>query len=213
MSKFHRKRHIYEEKKQLVTSLGIVGLSATMLAGGVAIRNSLSAKSNVISQEERYTDFDLSIFDSYVSVQNNQFTLDLPHDHGFTSLEIAQAENQIQESNSMIQDGNLELDEATGAATIVIDTGLERGEGVTKVTFHWNYARVYIARSMLIKGISAAVGAVAGMLAAKFGVPFLSDVVTKIVSGFFGILIGELITSGIWFDLNYFYVLSKSGLQ
>lgn len=56
---------------------------------------------------------DLSKFDDYVSVENNQYVLTLPEYHTFTAPEILQVQMQIKETNLMIAESQAFIDVST----------------------------------------------------------------------------------------------------
>lgn len=156
---------------------------------------------------------DYSKFDNYISIKNNQYTLNLPQGHSFSNYEILAVEKKLVESNALIFDTDIVIDEDTKSANIVIDGKEVRGEGKNYFKITWSYIEFGLSKTALKGGITAAVSAIAGNIASYFSFGTLTTLVSRVVGGMFGATVASKITHGIWVQAKYNAVLASYGKQ
>ncbi len=152
--------------------------------------------------EPSTTKENLEILDPYVEVINNQYVLSIPKDVHINSSLLQQAQIMINKTNEVIQKENLTIDPVTKTATLYDSAPVFYAykQGVNKVTFHWNRARIYLSKST----VKAIKGGSLGALG--FLTDYLPNVTTKLVAAILlGIIGTKEVKGGLWFDYNYFY--------
>ncbi|MFD1433248.1 hypothetical protein [Lacticaseibacillus yichunensis] len=147
--------------------------------------------------------------DPYVRVVENQFVLDIPQNLEVDATALQEARMLIVKTNQVISDNKATIDVATRTATFTSTTHdtasrLRYKNGLSKVTVHWNFVRIYISKSDLI-GVQAGLLAGLGVLVGK--VPDVRvEFVAAALIGFIGMLTPP---GGIWADYNYLLGFSQ----
>lgn len=176
------------------------------------INNNLSITNN----GEQNSSVDFQKFDPFVTVENNQYVLNLPSDHSFSEKEIYAVNQQLKFSNTLIFENSAILDSETETAHIAIPEqpgSMSRAVGSNWVNVYWNYISVGISRGYLRTGITASTSAVAGALATYYTWGATSTFISRIVGALVGHWASNKIHSGIWFHLNYYSGINKYGWQ
>lgn len=152
--------------------------------------------------ESSMAEENLETLDPYVEVINNKFVLSIPEDVHVDSELLQQAKMMINKSNEAIQNENLTIDPVTKTATLYDSAPVFYAykQGVNKVTFHWNRARIYLSKTSVRNVKGGSLGAL-GFLS-----KYLPGIKTKLVASIvFGIIGTREVKGGIWFDYNYLY--------
>jgi len=202
-------------------SIIAVTFAASILGGVSLINESVSADSLNQPQNTLVSNSDTGISDHLVDVVNsyvsfnhdmNKFVLDKNVKHVVTVHELNLIKDQINTTNKAISKSLTGTNDVTVVDSdnneFKINDGQNMsisGAGKTDIVFYWNYARIYLSKGTLQTAIGA--GAVVGGVYAP----------AKIVAaacGIVGLSAGH-ITSGIWFDYNYFVgvLVGNVGLQ
>lgn len=136
-------------------------------------------------------------FNQYVQVEDDRFVLFLPNEVNFQLEEIEKVRSIITATNSQIElakkDMSTDVYISTIEQTNLVKPALMRANGVNKVDFYWNYARVFLSKNTLF-GLGAG-ATVAGV--------YISAGTASAVVALLGYGLGGA-PSGIWFDYNYF---------
>lgn len=152
---------------------------------------------------------DVNSLDKYVVVSDNQYKLELPVGYNVDPDVVKATESLIAESNKTVKENDLHIDSVTKVATIAstasspleVSLAAKRAkyiEGKTKVELHWNYARIFISKTMA-NGIKAGTVGAAGVLAGK-----IPNVYTELAATALLGIVGYLdIKGGFYFDYNY----------
>lgn len=84
--------------------------------------------------------------------------------------------------------------------------------GVNKVSFYWNYARIFLDKRVTQILTGATIAFIIGYLGAS-AVAFSAGVLGTV--GFIASELSGAIRNGMWFDVNYFYFgkITKFGWQ
>lgn len=91
----------------------------------------------------------------------------------------------------------------TSNNTYIANPTVFRGFGVNKITFHWNYARVYLdrnqARALFQAGLAGGSTALGGFLGGIGGAA-----AGAAIGAYLSSVLGSYPNSGIWVDYNYY---------
>lgn len=143
--------------------------------------------------------------DKYVTVENNQYVL-----NEAAKQVIVQTNASITKSGSVI---NKETKEATNEFTVsengrkVISLNRAKAKkkkyhyGVNKVTYHWNYIRIYMDKKLtkaVVSGVIGGLGALVGEYVTGGAATVAIAVITPAVASY----VGDSIKSGVWVDYN-----------
>lgn len=162
--------------------------------------------------------------DSYVTVKNNQYVLSESAKTVVSEEEYNVAKQMIEQTNIAVANTGSVINRKTKAATndftlsddahsiISLDKSTlatrrkKYHYGVNKVTYHWNYIRVYLNKSLTQTVAAGAIGGLSTLIAnyvsgglAAFAVGAISSAVAT--------LVGNSIKGGVWVDYNF---LAKS---
>lgn len=127
-----------------------------------------------------------------------------------TSDEIKEVEDKVNVANLSLKqtlqqtnprEGRILVE--TSNRTYVANPTAFRGFGVNKITFHWNYARVYLdrnqARALFQAGLAGGSTALGGFLGGIGGAAAGAAIGAYLAS-----VLGSTPNSGIWVDYNYY---------
>lgn len=103
-----------------------------------------------------FTNITLSKFNSYVKVKKNQYVLQLPEGAQVSAVDIMAVSAHIRKANTIVIEDSLIKNSETKVAS-TSDFSLYSA-GINKVTFHWNYVRVYLSKTTINNVISGATG-------------------------------------------------------
>ncbi len=157
------------------------------------------------------TDEEAAQFDRYIVVKNNQYVIQIPKGVKVDPDLLKRATQQVQKTNEQLKTTPVIIDPSTKSAMYTLpvsqepqdpsgsnteDIDLERGrkKGVTKISFHWNYARVWLSRN------ATRAAAIGGIAVAGY---YISGGLVAGAAGALGYYAG-LIPGGIRFDYNYY---------
>jgi len=195
-----------------ITATPKITLNDSDELNNLSMNNNLSVTNDGLNSEE----INLEQFDQFVTVENNQYVLNLPTNHTFSEKEVYAANQQLEFSNKLIFENSAVLDADTEDAYIAIPElpgQMSRAAGRTYVNVYWNYISVGISKGYVQTGITASASAVAGSLAAYYTWGATSTFVSRIVGALVGKWASNKIHSGIWFHLNYYSGINKYGWQ
>lgn len=188
-------------------SILTVCFSATVLGGILLFNTPVSAdttgtiENEIVKQEpsKKIANSLEKIANPYISFSSsdNQFILDDSIKNVVTNNEFNMIEEQVIATNEAIKTSLQNDDYVTVKDPqnneFTINNVLLKGADKTDIEFHWNYARIYLSKSVLKTAVG--VGAVIG------GV-YAPAKIIQAACGIVGLNVNK-ITSGIWFDYNY----------
>lgn len=159
---------------------------------------------------------DLSQYDRYIEIVNNQYVLSAQGKANINLAEVNQVQQQLSYTNKIIADKGLTIDKenrtatyldfssaATSSNNLVSIAARKYKQGVTKIKFRWNYARVYLSKTA-VKNIGS------GM---SLGGIWIPHPIVKTACATLGVVVSRC-PGGIWFEYNYFATfLGKCGWQ
>ncbi|CCK82891.1 Putative uncharacterized protein yrbG [Lactobacillus equicursoris DSM 19284 = JCM 14600 = CIP 110162] len=211
------------KKNKKVVNLGIVSIAALLLVANVpAFKTEVSAATteNVTSKvPEILSESTQHRLDKYVTVENNQYVLNEAAKSVVSEKEYEAAKQVIVQTNASITKSgsviNKETKEATNEFTVsengrkVISLNRAKAKkkkyhyGVNKVTYHWNYIRIYMDKKLtkaVVSGVIGGLGALVGEYVTGGAATVAIAVITPAVASY----VGDSIKSGVWVDYNLF---------
>lgn len=73
-----------------------------------------------VAQPNVLSDKDISNFDQYVTVENNQYVLNLPKDNTFSDSKIAEVQYSLEKANQSVIEHNLRINQLTKTSQAVV---------------------------------------------------------------------------------------------
>ena len=158
--------------------------------------------------------------DPYVKVEHNQYVLSESAKNVVSAEEYRVAQQMIEQSNTVVANSGSVINRKTKVATndfTLSDensvVSLNKGTlatsrsryhyGVNKVTYHWNYIRVYLNKNLTQAVASGAVGGV-GTLIASYVTGGAATFAVGVISSSVDVLVTNGIKGGVWVDYNFF---------
>ncbi|WP_279034088.1 hypothetical protein [Lactobacillus intestinalis] len=192
--------------------------------------NAASIGTTTINQNTKVSLSVQEKLDKYVTVNNNQYVLSKESKSIVSEQEYAAAQQLIKQTNEAIKKTdsviNRETKVATNEFTLSDDKvkviSLNQGKatkrkkyhyGVNKVTYHWNYIRVYLNKNMTQTIASGALGGLGSLIASYVSggaATFAVGAITAAVTTF----VGNSIKGGVWVDYNFLAkTVTRTGWQ
>lgn len=185
-------------KQTIITVLTLATFSTMTFSPVFAKEQSVPENTQITSSSSDYST-NLNELSQYVTVENNQYVMNLPNNADIPSNVINDANAMINYSNQQIKQNNLTIDPVSKIAS---SSGIQtRSWGKNKVEFHWNYVRVYIDAGNLRLYYQVGVAALGGALAAVAENPLLIGAISGVTTGLG--MQADKIKDGIWYDYNF----------
>ncbi|AVH75873.1 hypothetical protein [Weissella koreensis] len=198
-----------------------LGMSAMLLLPTVASASTLTQNEtnkpnrssvtiqNVPNMDSTY----LTIYDNYVDVENNKFTLKESAYSDLNENILNKINNQITISNNIVNEAKLTIDKNTKTATFIEnnDNLNPISDGHNGFEVHWNYWRVYVSKQTVNSVISA--GAAGGGVILGGFLDFAGgEAVGAAIAEFIVSQWGH-VDNGIFFDVNFLFGINNWGWQ
>lgn len=180
--------------------LGIISLvSFNQIANADEVESkpdtTITSNGSLLSEEQ------VQQIDSYVTVENNQFVLNLPNNSNLTDQEIINAKSLITEANKAVFESNAKINPLTKSASVYpIQT---RAYGKNDIEVYWNFVRVYLDKGQAKALAAAAISGGSTALGGFFG-NIGGAAAGAAIGGYLASVAGNNINNGVWFDYNIY---------
>ena len=182
-----------------------------------------TAQASTIESSQTQSKLNLSTqkkLDPYVTVENNHYVLSENAKKVVSEEEYNAAKQVIAQTNAAVENSGSVINQNTKVATNDFTlsndensvVSLNKGElatrrkkyhyGVNKVTYHWNYIRVYLNKTTTQAVAAGAVGGL-GALIANYVSGGLATFAVGAISSSVSALVGSSIKGGVWVDYNF----------
>ena len=182
-----------------------------------------TAQASTIESSQTQSKLNLSTqkkLDPYVTVENNHYVLSENAKKVVSEEEYNAAKQVIAQTNAAVENSGSVINQNTKVATNDFTlsndensvVSLNKGElatrrkkyhyGVNKVTYHWNYIRVYLNKTTTQAVAAGAVGGL-GALIANYVSGGLATFAVGAISTSVSALVGSSIKGGVWVDYNF----------